>query len=244
MEPAGGPGRVPRGPRGDRLLRPLAVQGRGRDRPASRRSTGSACAPPQRRRGRTTRSRSARTRARRRSTCSTPKRRTLIPRVERTLLALEGVDLVMRMGDHPDGEAIVRGERSRGVKELRFAPARRSRRRARARAGASRATSTCSALKIEDDQVRSATYPDAMGRVWSRAALPDGRRGAGLGRGRATSSSTGAARTTSAAAPTARCTPTTPTARCCGAGTGPEKPTRASSGRCATSRRWCSSTSA
>ena len=28
----------------------------------------------------------------------------------------------MRMGDHPDGEAIVRGERSRGVKELRFAP--------------------------------------------------------------------------------------------------------------------------
>ena len=49
-------------------------------------------------------------------------RRTLIPRVERTLLALEGVDLVMRMGDHPDGEAIVRGERARGVKEVRFAP--------------------------------------------------------------------------------------------------------------------------
>ena len=50
------------------------------------------------------------------------KRRSLVPRVERTLLALEGVDLVMRMGDHPDGEAIVRGERSRGVKEVRFAP--------------------------------------------------------------------------------------------------------------------------
>ena len=50
------------------------------------------------------------------------KRRTLIPRIERTLLALEGVDLVMRMGDHPDGEAVVRGERSRGVKEVRFAP--------------------------------------------------------------------------------------------------------------------------
>src|SRR6478735_2064435 len=47
------------------------------------------------------------------------KRRTLIPRVERTLLALEGVDLVMRMGDHPDGEAIVRGERSRGVNQVR-----------------------------------------------------------------------------------------------------------------------------
>ena len=37
------------------------------------------------------------------------RRRQLIPRVERTLLALEGVDFVTRMGDHPDGEAIVRG---------------------------------------------------------------------------------------------------------------------------------------
>ena len=73
--------------------------------------------------GRTTRSRSARTPAPRRSTCSTAtSARSLIPRIERTLLALEGVDLVMRMGDHPDGEAVVRGERSRGVKELRFAP--------------------------------------------------------------------------------------------------------------------------
>ena len=73
------------------------------------------------------------------------KRRSLIPRVERTLLALEGVDLVMRMGDHPDGEAVVRGERSRGVKELRFAPRGDLARRPRRRAGASTATSTCSA---------------------------------------------------------------------------------------------------
>ena len=64
--------------------------------------------------------------------------------MERTLLALEGVDLVMRMGDHPDGEAIVRGERSRGVKEVRFAP-RGDLVDARGPAGASRATSTCSA---------------------------------------------------------------------------------------------------
>src|SRR3954470_1908625 len=49
-------------------------------------------------------------------------RRPLVPRIERTLLALEGVDLLMKMAAHPDGEAIVRGERSRGVKELRFAP--------------------------------------------------------------------------------------------------------------------------
>ena len=70
MEPAGGPEQVPRGPRGDRLLRPLAVQGRGRDRPlqgvrrlrAARRPALAA---------RTTRSRSARTPAPRRSTCST-----------------------------------------------------------------------------------------------------------------------------------------------------------------------------
>ncbi len=76
-----------------------------------------------------------------------------------------------------------------------------------------------------------------------RAALPVGGRGAGRAPGPATSSSTGAARTTSAAARTARCTPTTPSGRCCGPGPGRRSP-RASSGRCATSRRWCSSTSA
>ena len=93
-------------------------------------------------------------------------RRKLVPRVERTLLALEGVDLVMRMGDHPDGEAIVRGERSRGVKELRFAP-RGDLVDARGARWSVEGDLDLLGLKIEDGQVRSVTYPDAMGRVWS-----------------------------------------------------------------------------
>jgi hypothetical protein len=99
------------------------------------------------------------------------KRRSLIPRVERTLLALEGVDLVMKMGDHPDGEAIVRGERSRGVKELRFAP-RGDLVDARGARWSVDGDLDLLGLKIEDDQVRSATYPDAMSRVWSALRCP------------------------------------------------------------------------
>ena len=106
-------------------------------------------------------------------------RRKLIPRIERTMLALEGVDLVMRMGDHPDGEAIVRGERSRGVKEVRFAP-RGDLVDARGARWSVEGDLDLLGLKIEDDQVRSATYPDALSRVWSGAALPDLGRGAGL----------------------------------------------------------------
>ena len=94
------------------------------------------------------------------------KRRSLIPRVERTLLALEGVDLVMRMGDHPDGEAVVRGERSRGVKEVRFAP-RGDLVDARGARWSVDGDLDLLGLKIEDDQIRSTTYPDAMSRVWS-----------------------------------------------------------------------------
>ena len=48
-----------------------------------------------------------------------PRRRDeLAGRAERTLLALDGVDLVMRITDHPDGEAAVRG--SAATRELRF----------------------------------------------------------------------------------------------------------------------------
>ena len=150
MHAAGGAGRVPRGARGDRLLGPLAVPGGGGDRPVPgvrrlRRAAGLDGARAARRRAR---SRSARPRARRRSTCSTPTaRRELVPRAERTLLELDGVDLVMRMTDHPDGEAVVRGKRGGEVRELRFAPARRPRRTCAASAGASRATSTCSACR-------------------------------------------------------------------------------------------------
>ena len=72
----------------------------------------------------------------------------------------------MRMGDHPDGEAIVRGERSRGVKELRFAP-RGDLVDARGARWSVEGDLDLLGLKIEDDQIRSATYPDAMSRVWS-----------------------------------------------------------------------------
>ena len=87
------------------------------------------------------------------------------------MLALEGVDLVMRMGDHPDGEAIVRGERSRGVKEVRFAP-RGDLVDARGARWSVEGDLDLLGLKIEDDQIRSATYPDALGRVWSALRCP------------------------------------------------------------------------
>src|ERR1700754_1329829 len=99
------------------------------------------------------------------------KRRSLIPRVERTLLALEGVDLVMRMGDHPDGEAVVRGERSRGVREVRFAP-RGDLKDARGAHWSVEGDLDLLGLKIEDDQIRSSTYPDALSRVWSALRCP------------------------------------------------------------------------
>ena len=191
--------------------RPLAVQGRGRDRPLQA-FDGFGLRAAQRPRPDDEIAVCPNSRAAQVYVLDRDKRRTLIPRVERTLLALEGVDLVMRMGDHPDGEAIVRGERSRGVKEVRFAP-RGDLVDARGARWSVEGDLDLLGLKIEDDQVRSATYPDAMSRVWSRAALPIVGRGAGLRPARATSSWTGAARTTSAAARTARCTPTTPTPR-------------------------------
>ena len=157
-------------------------QGRGRDRPLPRVRRLRRCAPAQRAaRGR--RDRGLPELARRAGLRARPRRAaaTLIPRIERTLLALEGVDLVMRMGDHPDGEAIVRGERSRGVKEVRFAPRGDlvdAARRALERRGRPRPARP-------EDRGR----PGALGaptrtrssRVWSRAALPHGGRGARLG---------------------------------------------------------------
>ena len=47
-------------------------------------------------------------------------RRKLVPRIADTLLGLEGVDLVLTMTDHPDGEASIRG--SAAATEVRFAP--------------------------------------------------------------------------------------------------------------------------
>ena len=143
----------------------------------------------------------------------------LVPRVERTLLALEGVDLVMRMTGHPDGEAAVARDASaascasrRGGELADLRGERWSVEGDLGRSGSTRAT---------DGVLRSERYPDALGRVWSALRCRDGRRGPAVGRARATSSSTGAAPTTSAAARTAPCTPTTRSARCCGAAPGP-----------------------
>jgi hypothetical protein len=88
--------------------------------------------------------------------------RELMPRIERTALALEGVDLVMRMTDHPDGEAVVRGARG----ELRFAP-RGELRDARGRGWSVEGDLELLGLQAHDGAVRSSTYPDALGRVWS-----------------------------------------------------------------------------
>jgi hypothetical protein len=72
----------------------------------------------------------------------------------------------MRMGDHPDGEAIVRGERSRGVQEVRFAP-RGDLVDARGERWSVQGDLDLLGLTVEDNRVRSATYPDALSRVWS-----------------------------------------------------------------------------
>src|SRR6201991_115786 len=99
------------------------------------------------------------------------RRRQLIPRVERTLLALEGVDFVTRMGDHPDGEAIVRGERARGVKELRFQP-RGDLQDARGARWSVEGDLDLLGLSTGDGRVRSDAYPDALGRLWSALRCP------------------------------------------------------------------------
>ena len=88
--------------------------------------------------------------------------RTLIPRIERTALATDGVDLVMRLSDHPDGEAIVAGREG----ELRFRPGGDF---TDLRGGrwSMEGAHEILALRVEDGLVRSATYPNALARIWS-----------------------------------------------------------------------------
>lgn len=86
----------------------------------------------------------------------------LVPRVVRTLLALEGVDLVMRLTDHPDGEAAVRSERG----ELRFAP-RGDLIDLRGDTWSVEGDLDVLALSVRDGRVTSTRYPDALGRTWS-----------------------------------------------------------------------------
>ncbi len=83
-------------------------------------------------------------------------------RVVRTALALEGVDIVMHRTDHPDGEAIVRTGRG----ELRFRPGGDL---TDLRGDRWSVDGDLAALELDttDDRVQSATYPDALGRIWA-----------------------------------------------------------------------------
>jgi hypothetical protein len=94
------------------------------------------------------------------------RRRELAPRIERTLLSLEGVDVVLRRSDHPDGEAIVRGERDGEVRELRFAP-RGDLEDLRGAHWSVDGDLDLLALEVRDGRIASATYPDALARAWS-----------------------------------------------------------------------------
>ena len=234
MEPAGGPDEFLEDHAVIVCSRPLAVQGRGRDRPLQARSTASACAPRSARKADDEIAVCPNSRAAQVYVLDRDQRRTLIPRIERTLLALEGVDLVMRMGDHPDGEAIVRGERSRGVKEVRFAPRGDL---VDARGARWSVEGDLDLLGLQD-RGRPDPLGDLPGRDEPRlvgAALPARRARCSPPPAPATSSWTGAARTTSAAARTARCTPTTPTRALLWTRHRAGEDARASSGRCATS---------
>jgi hypothetical protein len=90
------------------------------------------------------------------------RRAELVPRIERTALALEGVDLVMHLTDHPDGEASIRGRRG----ELRFMPGGTL---ADLRGNHWSVEGDLGLLNLEqrEGKLVSATYPDALGRVWS-----------------------------------------------------------------------------
>jgi hypothetical protein len=90
----------------------------------------------------------------------------LLPRAERTLLALDGVDLVMRMTDHPDGEAVIRGRRGDDTKELRFAP-RGDLEDLRRERWSVEGDLDLLALSAREGRIDSAVYPDALGRAWS-----------------------------------------------------------------------------
>ena len=90
------------------------------------------------------------------------RRAELTRRVERTLLALDGVDLVMRMTDHPDGEAAVRSARG----ELRFGAGGDLVDLAGDRWSVEGDLDALG-LSVADGRVRSAQYPDALARVWS-----------------------------------------------------------------------------
>jgi predicted AlkP superfamily pyrophosphatase or phosphodiesterase len=89
-------------------------------------------------------------------------RATVVPRVLRTLLALDGVEVVMHLTDHPDGEAAVRSRTA----ELRFAP-RGDLTDLRGDSWSVEGDRDVLALEVHDGRVLSGRFPDALGRVWS-----------------------------------------------------------------------------
>ena len=163
--------RVPRGPRGDRLLGPLAVPGRGGDRPVHgvRRLRRARRRPRARRRGRRDRA-SARTRARRRSTCSTATARARADPADRAHAARARGRRPRDAHDRPPRRRGGRPRRARGAsRSCASRPRGDLDDRARRRAGASRATSTLLGLQIEDGQ-------RALGDLPGRARRACGRR--------------------------------------------------------------------
>jgi hypothetical protein len=94
------------------------------------------------------------------------RRAELVPRIERTLVALDGVDVVLRMTDHPDGEAVIRGKRGDTLRELRFAP-RGDLEDARGMHWSVEGDLELLTLQVRDGRIGSATYPDALGRAWA-----------------------------------------------------------------------------
>ena len=96
------------------------------------------------------------------------RRAELLPRLERTALALDGVDLVMHMTDHPDGEAVVRGARG----ELRFMPGGELT-DLRGERWSVEGDLELLDLQVRDGVVASALYPDALGRIWSALRCRD-----------------------------------------------------------------------
>jgi hypothetical protein len=99
------------------------------------------------------------------------RRRELVPRIERTLLGLEGVDVVLRRSDHPDGEAIVRGGRDGVIRELRFLP-RGDVEDARGGHWSVEGDLDLLGLQVRDGRIDSAIYPDALGRAWAALRCP------------------------------------------------------------------------
>jgi hypothetical protein len=94
------------------------------------------------------------------------RRARLVPRIADTLLELEGVDVVLTMTDHPDGEASIRGKRGGRVKEVRFMPGGDLE---DTRGGRWHVEGDLDLLALQerDGKLRSATYPDALARAWS-----------------------------------------------------------------------------